>query len=199
MNWPQYSMLTGWVDYDRSQLHSLTDLQKLSYLRRRVNIVLLNPLAEMHRNLLAMNSEQCNVLCFGTVICCAIEALGKYHTGLLGRRQSGANFRAFITRFMDPAFATQFATSLTYADVLWDAFRNGLAHGFAVKHGGYEMTTHGYFAVANGQLEINPTFFYRDFHQAVNHFFANLQATPRNAPAFLAFRNAFDEIMILGH
>ncbi len=46
--------------------------------------------------------------------------------------------QAFLARYMHPDFQQKKLGADTYGDVLRKHFRNGLAHGFAVSHGGFE-------------------------------------------------------------
>jgi len=71
---------------------------------------------------------------------------------------------------------------LRYEDVyipliLWDYFRNGIAHAFVVKGGGieYEADKTGFLIKYDGYLEIGPIKFFQDFEKALENYFAEVR------------------------
>jgi len=195
--------LTGWADYDRPQLGAqvLTKSQEIIYFKKRIRMILLLPLKEMHTSLMKRKKRSSTVVCFGTCICCSIEALGKFHTGKLGDGHSGPNFRKYVEDYMDLMYA-QTLNGKAYVNILWTSFRNGLAHGFTIKQGGFEHH-HSYFQIKNiggiDQLEIDPTRFYNDFMSSIGKFIDKLGRVSSTDQAYINFHKAFEDIFIRGN
>lgn len=145
-------------------------------------------------------TQESPLLCFGTCLCCAIEALGKFLTGMTGNSHS--NFNAFVDKYMDADWRSKQFDGKPYVDHLWKSFRNGLAHGFAIKRGGFERHT-SYFQVkpVGGvqQLEVNPDRLLRDFERGIRRLIADLRAAKHTDPAYLRFHKAFQKIFVHGH
>jgi hypothetical protein len=61
--------------------------------------------------------------------------------------------------------------------ILWDHFRNGIAHAFVVKGGGieYEADEKGFLIKYNGYLEIGPIKFFQDFEKALENYFVEVR------------------------
>ena len=197
----EFKTLKGWIDYDRPRLHLLTKRQQIRYFRNLLENVVVVPLRRMHADIVSPNSGSNPVLCFGTCICCSIEALGKFHTAKLARGNSGNNFKAFVRSFMDRSWCSSKLAGKLYVDLLWDNFRNGLAHGFTIKSGGFEQAR-TYFQVKSiggiCQLEVDPTRFLRDFRNGARKFVAGLTAASASDPKYLRFHRAFRDVFILG-
>lgn len=193
--------LKGWVDYDRPQLGNLSKSQELRYFNRRVKRTVLRPLRRMCRDDRRGWKFESPLLCFGTCICCAIEALGKFQTGRLGSGKSGSNFKSFVRVYMDAAWHTGQFAGRPYVEHLWGSFRNGLAHGFTIKRGGFERHA-SYFQVGTvggvQQLEVHPDRLLRDFENAFGRFITDLRAVTKTDPAYLRFHNAFQGVFVLG-
>ena len=202
MNKRQFRSLKGWIDYERKYLPSLTDNQRIDYFEKRLNLVLLVPLEHMYRDLMKKGNRRSSpLLCFSTCICCAIEGLGKFSTGKTRSNGAGKRFRAFVASFMDPQFSNKKFNSKRYVDLLWDDFRNGLAHGFTIKHGGFEHCA-SYFQEKpiDGfkQLEIDPTHFFEDFKQAISEYLKRLRASSLSDTVRKHFNKAFTDLYIRG-
>ena len=202
MNRTQFRQLKYWIDYDRKDLPSLSAAQRIDYFEKRLKRVLLVPLEQIHRDLLKGKKRSSPLLCFSTCICCAIEALGKFLTGESGRNGAGDRFKVFVKKFMDPRFSTNTLDGKQYIDLLWDHFRNGLAHGFTIKHGGFEG--HGnYFQerpINNGvkQLEIDPTKFFEDFKRAISQYLKELRTSSPTDAIRTRFDKVFEDLYIKG-
>ena len=198
-----FRALKGWVDYDRPQLGNLTKSQEIRYFVRRVKRTVLRPLRRMCRDDRRGWKFESPMLCFGTCICCAIEALGKFQTGRLGSGNSASNFKSFVQDYMDSGwFAKRFAGK-PYVDHLRDSFRNGLAHGFTIKRGGFERHA-SYFQVkpvpVGGvqQLELDPDSVLGDFKAGFSKFVADVSAAKDTDPVYQRFHSAFQGIFVLG-
>ena len=126
--------LSGWVDVDRPQLGSLSWNQRIDYFEQRVTLVVLNPLRRILQTEIHTGQDSSALLIYGVSLCCAIEAVGRFEGGM-SKTRSGDRFRDFVRDYMHSDFQTMLGTD-TYANILWKYFRNGLAHGFAVKQGG---------------------------------------------------------------
>jgi hypothetical protein len=196
-----FKSLTGWVDYDRPHLPGLTKSQEIRYFQRRLKRTVLAPLWRMCIDDTRGWTNESPVLCFGTCVCCAIEALGKFYTGKIGRGVSGHNFVAFVQKYMDPGWLANSFKGQRYVDHLWASFRNGLAHGFVIKEGGFERqrTLFEVKPVRGAQqLEIDPTRLFRDFKCGAGRFARDLRAASTSDPLFVNFHTAFDGVFIRG-
>ena len=194
----EFRRLTLWVDHDRPTLSTLTDEQKVDYFRRRTSLVVLAPLAALLATLRPKNKSSSPVLCFGTCACCAIEAFGRFQLGLSGSGYGRTCFDAFVGKFMHKDFGRRLHGE-KYVDLLRDNFRNGLAHGLAIKWGGFHASKTAYFQTmtvgGTVQLEIDPEHFLGDLRQAVRAFVVTL--TP-GTTEFQDFETAFDKIWVQG-
>lgn len=196
-----FQRLKGWVDYDRPHLQGLTKSQEIRYFQRRLKRTVLAPLWRMCTDDRRGWESESPLLCFGTCICCAIEALGKFYTGRLKRGVSGKNFVAFIQKYMDPGWLSNKFNRQRYVDHLWMSFRNGLAHGFTIKQGGFEYQRVLYkVKPVRGvqQLEIDPARLFRDFRRGVAAYTRDLRAARQTDPLFVNFHKAFEGVFICG-
>jgi len=76
--------------------------------------------------------------------------------------------------------------------ILWDHFRNGIAHAFVVEGGGidYRADHNGCIIEENRQLEIGPIKFFNDFLNGVENFFEDVKSKYRST--FLErFKNVY--------
>ena len=196
----EFQKLTFWVDYDRSRLPLLTRSQRIEYFRRRANKAVLRPLHQILRQVRRDPKHSSAVLCFGTCICSAIEAFGHFHTGKVGWGTGWPSFNAFVKNFMHADFNKQ-VHKTSYAKLLHDHFRNGLAHGFTIKWGGFENTS-TYFRIrsvgSTTMLVIDPSALYQDFAGGVFNFVAKLKGAPDAPTRYAKFSAVFDELWIKG-
>ena len=88
-----------------------------------------------------------------------------------------------------------------YKRLLWDDFRNGLAHGFTIKNGGFDFQSN-YFEVKPvggvNQLEIDPKLFYMDFLAGFNAYVNDVKNASPTDKIYVNFNNAFSGIFISG-
>lgn len=200
-----YDQLRDW------KLSSLTDDGKIEWFRLRMEMVFLEPLRRvLNRKSLAyreLNSSQKSLwprAAFMTaafsILLNGVEALGSFmpHDSKITKehyKKSGSNyfaFKAFIKEYMKDWDTEVQGTS--YKDrngnvykraylplVLWDHFRNGIAHAFVVEGGGIEYMKKPlkWKAESNGQLEIEPVRFFEAFLIGVNKFFVDIKSKHR--------------------
>ncbi len=203
MNDSDFKNLKGYVDYDRDLLPRLNKTQKIKYFyNQRVKKLILNPLHEMHESMMEEKKDCSPLLCFGNCICCSIEAFGKFYTGRTERGISGANFRKFIEKYMDKEFFLKEFKGKKYVDLLWDDFRNGIAHGFVIKSGGFEHHQPKYFQIkkigGRDELEIDTQSFYKDFLNGVRKYINDLKKSGVTDDIFKNFNIAFTDLYIRG-
>lgn len=90
----------------------------------------------------------------------------------------------------------------SYEWILWKYFRNGLAHGFAVCHGGFEHQA-TYFSVrtigGKQTLVIDPQSFLRDFLDGIKNYLADLQSASSLDSLAQDFERVFKEVFIDGN
>lgn len=187
----EMSLFKGYVD--KSLLEALSFNDKITYLKARAILIFLDPLEEIlyleKENALA-KFHLLNVM---TIICCAIEGLGHYLTGKVGIGTAKTAFEKFVKDFMNPDFQ-KVHDGKTYSLILWEYFRNGLAHGFVIEKGGIERKLSGYFNV-NPQigLEIDIDYFVSDFKKAFEDFFKKLQSEGDNSKLGKHFKKVFQK------
>ena len=131
------------------------------------------------------------------------RALGRADIGDdgAGFQRRRDRFRHFATKFMSPELQVSFGTT-TRLEALWFHFRNGLAHGFAVCHGGFEENAGSYFAVKNHSgydvLEVSPTRLLADLENGFTTYIKQLRADCPTG-SFLAFDVEFTSVFIDGN
>jgi hypothetical protein len=193
--------LTGWVDYDRPQLSSLNAAERVDYFERRVRLVVINPLERIVSNEIHVGLDSSAVLIFGVAICCAIEASGKFLKG--GKGTKAESFDAFLAAYMAAAYQSGRAGRLTYGEALRRHFRNDLAHGFTVCHGGFEANRgQPYFSVRpiarTPSLMVNPYLLFDDFAAGFGRYISDLRACRPTDRLFRDFDRVFDAVFIQG-
>ncbi len=200
------SDLRGWLDYDRGKLHLLPPDERVAYFEKRVRYVALHPLRRiLTRELDVPGAESSALLIFGVSLCCAIEACGKFLMGrnATGRDKNAQRFHSFVRNYMSPEFARDDIPGVSNAEVMWKHFRHGLAHGFAVCHGGFEGTpTEPYFKTRvilnQPSLEVNPTRLLDDFERAVGRYLADVRSAPGTS-VWDEFQFVFEDVFIDGN
>lgn len=194
--------LRGWIDYERPKLHLLTPPQRIDYFERRVRLVVINPLRRILKTEIIVNGEDSSaLLIFGVSICCAIEAAGKFLTG--GHPKNAERFERFLKKYMSREFRLGSVGGLSYGEALRTHFRNGLAHGFAVRHGGFEGNPgDAYFVVkedgAGAILEVNPSSLFEDFVQGFERYLGDLRRARPGDELSAAFHGVFESVFIRG-
>jgi len=196
-----FKRLTRWVDYDRPRLASLTKSQEIRYFQARVQRTVIAPLKRMCVDDRRGWKRESPLLCFGTCICCAIEALGKFYTGRLVGHVSRSNFEAFVQTYMNPGWLSNRFGADRYVDHLWVSFRNGLAHGLAIKQGGFEYQRVAFQVKLVGgvqQLEVDPARLFHDFRRGFATFVRDLRGAGQLDPLYVKFHDAFVGVYVRG-
>jgi hypothetical protein len=194
--------LRGWLDYDRDKLPALTAAEQIDYFEKRVRLVAVNPLRRILATEISPAPDSSALLIFGVSLCCAIEAAGKFLDG--GRGSNQQRFAAFVDRYMAPDFKMVTIGNERNVALVWKHFRNGLAHGFSVCHGGFEgHPSEPYFRVAtvHGKqcLEMNPTRFLDDFQHGFERYLADLRRAASTDPIRQDFHAVFKDVFVLGN
>jgi len=195
MNSREFRKLSVWVDYNRPFLDQLTYQQKVAWFRRRLNVTLIKPLKYLYRGV-SRSSQQSAVLIFATSVCCAIEAMGKFRGGRKVTTNRG-RFKAFLKEFMDRRYLTHTIQGETYEHILWKYFRNGLAHGFTILHGGFEHQG-TYFKNKKNSLLIDPKSFLDDFLDGIEKYLDDLERASESDKIAQNFRDVFEKVFIKG-
>jgi hypothetical protein len=158
---------------------------------------LTGPLQRVFKDISRSKNES-SVLIYATCVCCAIEAIGKFILGGSGNKHD--NFKAFASR-MHPNLMSQRIGTKTYCDILWHDFRNGLAHGLAICHGGFEHQA-TYFSIKQvcgvNCLYIDPAHFNADFRRALAQYEKDLTAARTGSPLISSFEKVFNDVFVHG-
>lgn len=198
---PSMNELNGWVDYDRPLLGPLTPVERIAYLEFRVHKVVIRPLRVVVDDLIHMPNKASALLVFGVAVCSAIEATGKFVKGddaPGGAGDNKARFRKFVDDYMDSELQ-QMHRGDKYADITWKFFRNGLAHGFTVSHGGFEGSRGDpYTSIKSGHLVVNPYRFFEDFCQGFGRYLTELKAAQPVGQLYTNFDKVFTAVFIQG-
>lgn len=194
--------LSLFVDYDRPRLTKLSAEGKVEYFQRRFQFVVLDALAV----LLEENDKKryhdehpgTMLIVWANSVFCAIETLGHFLTPKAATNAQA--FHTFVAAYMDASWqeTPQKAPPNvdTYARWLWDSFRNGLAHGAYVKHGGFEKLGDRLFVEFQGSLKVDPWAFDIEFRGGVRRMVMALkQPDNQFRPTFLV---RFDRTYIEG-
>ncbi len=197
--------LSGWLDYDRQSLHMLNWNERISYFEKRVRMVVINPLDRILNNEIHVAPDSSALLIFGVAICSAIEASGKFRIGCL-QSGSGANnkrFQSFLKHYMSEEYQTQMIDGNTYGNVLWKHFRNGLAHGFSVCHGGFDGNRgEPYFKVRQItnqiSLLVNPYLLFSDYSDGLGRYLSELRGSQPTDQLSTDFDKVFNAVFING-
>jgi hypothetical protein len=184
LNGKEFDLFKDYSLKHRDDLRTLPIDDKLKYLEERARLVFLDALDEwlslLHWKCLS-SFHELNIV---TLVCCAIEDLGHY---LTGDDDAGKAFKRFITEFM-PVFSS-------VQNKLWDDFRNGLAHGFCIKHGGIEKDLVKPFKSDSEKgIELDFDIFVSVFKEAFDNFFKKLEADKEKFKENFTAR--FEEVLI---
>jgi hypothetical protein len=189
---------TLFYDYDQLRDGKLTKLSedgKIKWFEFRTEMVFLEPLRKIfnresvaHKELnsspeadwprAAVMTPAFSILLNG------VEALGSFlnysktfvHEHNRKRGKNYFAFREFIRTYMKDWDVKVQGTSYKSSylpEILWEHFRNGIAHAFVVEGGGieYEVDPQRWLIKWGSYLEIGPIRFFEDFQKGVTNFF----------------------------
>ena len=172
-------------DYDRGDYHRLTFSGKISYLRQRVDLILIRPCQN------AMEDAQNNNmgLIVATAICAGISAASTF---LHGKRASEKGddrrfFNDFVKGYMSPVIANE-------SEWLYRKIRCGLSHNFTILEGGIEVSLGSYVDKGRAEQEMDPQIFLDDFAQGWSQFLDEVRREGENSHPGKNFVKRFDEI-----
>jgi hypothetical protein len=105
---------------------------------------------------------------------------------------------------MSADYALRTIGGLSYGEALWRHFRNGLAHSFAVSHGGFEGNPDGPYFVGRDvagrdSLKINPTLLYDDYVVGFERYLAELRQSGQAKPLLQDSHVVFQQVFIEGN
>ena len=159
--------------------------EKIDWLRRRLNKVVIRPLLEVKR--IGRDNQAVWDLNLGvvTMICAAIEALGSFYQP---NKKDEKAFREFVHEFMDAEYRKALSGSAkqkTYADVLYGQFRCGLAHGLTIE--GHEVTTRPsrYLRDDSGYVSIDLWSLFEDMRRSIDKYLTRVHTHKTTQARFL--------------
>ena len=197
--------LTGWVDYDRSTLVSLPLDERIEWFNYRVRLVVINPLKKILETQILGSQDSSALLIAGVSLLSAIDATGMFITGIkdsAGKKvQNNVRFKRFIAEYMSDELRNGTMGPTPLPTVLWEHFRNGLTHGFAVRHGGFEGNPgQPYFDIKGSStqpyLSVNPSRLYEDFVGGFGRYISDLRTVAH--PRRVTFEGVFEAVFIRG-
>ncbi len=172
-------------------LSSMSESEKIAWFKSRFEKVVVRPLRAVR--VIGVDNPDIWDLNLGvvTIICCAIEAVGSFHTP---KEPDRIAFDRFVSEFMDPMFRKGPAgRTRTYAQILYDQFRSGLAHGFSIV--GHEVATrpNEYIVDDNGYVSVDLWTLFEDMERGVGRY---LDAVASDEHARARFIRRFDDLFI---
>lgn len=189
---------TGWIDEDRETLRTAPLSTWIEWFDYRVHLVVINPLTHILATQITADEDSSALLIAGVSLCSAIEATGKFITGVAddNRRPipNNVRFKRFVTAYMSSEFDSRSIGSRSLSTVVWEDFRNGLAHGFAVRGGGFNGGRGNVYLEekSNGTLNVNPAELLDDFVRGFDRFVADLRSGKADVAMFeKMFRDVF--------
>ena len=175
---------TLFYDYDQlrdGKLSRLTDSGKVQWFSDRMDMVFVDPLGRIfdtasvaHRELNSSPDDiKPRTIMIGAfaLLLNGIESCGSFITDFppSTNKKNWRRFNAFMTKYMSVWNAMVVGTSHKNKNmiaILWEHFRNGIAHGFSVTSGGIEYLGGPRWRVSSGIMEIDPVLFFKDFLRA---------------------------------
>jgi hypothetical protein len=184
----EYTLLK---DYDKGKYCGLTFPGKVTYLRNRVDFILLHPckLAMVD----AMNGQG---LILTTAICAGISAASTFLKGM--RAPSGSDkefFMAFVKKYMDKRLQQQISIlRITWADWLYKDLRCGLSHDFTIHRGGIEENPQYIVEHKAYGPEICPSQLLADFARGWSKYLDDVKHDGPTKNLGLLFQKRFDNV-----
>lgn len=196
---PKPHGLSGWVDIDRDRLRTEPLPVRIDWFEYRVHLVVINPLGHILETQITADPDSSALLIAGISLCSAVEATGKFITGTKNANGkeilSNVRFKRFVTDYMSPELDSRSIGKRSFSTIIWQDFRNGLAHGFAVRGGGFNGNRgNPYFGLnTDGSLSVNPSEFYDDFVQGFRRYVSDLRVA---GPKAAMFKDVFESVFI---
>lgn len=173
-------------DAKKPVLKSLNYQSKITWLEERAKLLLLDPVQEILEKQSKRELSKYHLLNLTTILCCAMEGLGRY---MPGSSKPGKAFKNFVEHFMPEA--------KHYGKNLWEDFRNGLAHGFCIQKGGIEQNENWYFREhPTIALQVNIDRFVSDFERAFQDFFDRLKSESETGECGKSFLKRFEYLFL---
>jgi len=197
---------TLFYDYDQlkdGKLAKLSEDGKIKWFGFRTEMVFLEPLRRIFNRKSVAHKElnsspesdwpRAAVMTAAfSILLNGVEALGSFlnysktcvHEHKRKRSKNYFAFREFIRRYMkdwDVVIQDTSYPSSYLPEILWEYFRNGIAHAFVVGGGGieYEADPTRWLIKWGGYLEIGPVRFFEDFLKGVTNFFEHAKSEHR--------------------
>ena len=172
-------------------LASMSEQEKIAWFKGRFEKVVVRPLRAV-RSIGTDNPDIWDLnLGVVTIICCAIEALGSFKTP---QEKDRVAFDQFVCGFMNPKFReTPAGRTRRYAQILYDQFRSGLAHGFSIV--GHEIATRPteYIVDDNGYVSIDLWTLFEDMEAG---FYKYLDEVASDDESKATFLKQFDSLFV---
>lgn len=179
------------LDYDRKSYKYLSFAGKVTYMRERVNLILIRPCEEANKTALQTNLG----LILATAICAGISAAGTFLQGQRAPRgQDREYFLAFVRDYMDPRLQNQSSAGISWAEWLYDSVRCGLAHSFVIEVGGIEYELSNYVLERTYGPEINPSLLLADFSDGWSKYLNAVVQDGQGKDLGALFEKRFDEV-----
>jgi hypothetical protein len=194
---------TLFYDYDCHRdhiLNRLSDGGKVEWLEKRMRMIFLDPLRKVydrasvaHRELhtQASGNPMTPMLMTFSLLMNGIEALGSFLIILptSDRRKNYRRFNEFMDRYL-PDWTVQVTVphhgNRKLSDILWDKYRNGLAHSFAILHAGIDdVPGNAKTMVQDNVLQIDGWKFFADLTTAIDRMFQDLHNVAATRAMFL--------------
>ncbi len=185
-------------DFHRDKiLQLLTPDGKITWLEARMKMIFLEPISSLFdKSSKAFNeleTAQNGIPRTGTLIAVSIlmngiEALGSFITNNNSKRD---NFFAFINKYIpdwaimvnSPQHGNQ---KIALADILWKAYRNGLAHSFAIEGAGIDVVNgNNKYKIDGNTLQIDIWKFFNAFNIGVAKMFTDIRSNGKSRLQFM--------------
>ncbi len=195
---------TLFFDYDchlNGVLKQLTDAGKIEWLRLRMKMIFLDPINKIadRRGTVypslehpAAGSPMTAMLMVTSLLLNGMEALGSF---LTNSNNNNKRFYSFVNKYMsnwNVMVTTKQHGTKRLSEILWESYRNGLAHSFAILHAGIEddqnNATHHF---NNDVIQIDVWKLMADLQGAIDNMFADMQS---NNGAKKMFMKRFNKV-----